>query len=688
MMKPPAVYVLMVWFAFLGMHGYYFLLDYWSTPHPSYLPLFLFIGLQGIALLLTVLVGVWRLIRGPMRLQTAAWLTLGFLPVFLWYSMVSLAFQFHEDRRARSVELRWYSLTTQPIAAALFDGIGRWTLPYRLDGERVVMFYDASIPDPQSDLEKMDDFIKKEEDYLGMSMPAKIHWLRTPILGLPGLALMRVAVAEPGYPYRHEKCIGVTDYHEAAHNIIAEPSVNSVYAGRYPPCFVVEGWAMARSEDWETLVGWCWRLKQSRQALTLREAVSDVYYNQTDHRLYEQGGAFVKVLCDKFGPEKFLELYLHCTRKTFERDIQRIYGMTLEELDALYWREIEWYRTSKYQKATEQCSPEETALLDEFREACDRQRQDFYKWTANGTLEFVVRTSCHGQKRDSDGQEESLFQARDGQTARFYKKYEGTRTDISQENGAKTELQFERIDCHLLTPNESLGLFQYFSNEENSLQQDTWRNDVASQEGEYRWQQFTRHHLTAFQPFSLFSTWYGHEFTNPEDYLWAPPVGTVIQSVVVEGDTVVLTLKMNVPDKPEITRATLTLRMDRSRDWLLLEAVSTETSNEKTLESFDIREYDVPGDGVPLLKKRLVSRNVEDDHITEEMQLVRFCPTPVDETVFHEDNLPLKVPPAKPAVIRSTVEQRTRIHLTMAACWLIVPLVIIFLRRQSNLRTE
>jgi len=75
--------------------------------------------------------------------------------------------------------------------------------------------------------------------------------------------------------------------------------------------------------------------------LTFREAVSDVYYNQMDHRLYLQGGALVTVLCDKFGPEKFLELYTTCTRKTFEQDVKRIYGLSFEELDSLYWEEIE-----------------------------------------------------------------------------------------------------------------------------------------------------------------------------------------------------------------------------------------------------------------------------------------------------------------------------------------------------------
>ena len=668
MMKRPAVYVLLVWLAFLGMHGYYLLLDVWNTPHPSYLPLFCFIGVQVFALLLAVLVGGWRLVRGPQRLQTAMWLTLGFLPAFLWYSMVSLAFQTLEERRTQQVEASWYALTSQSIPAALFDGIGRWTLPHRLEGDRVVMFYDASITDPHDDLKKMDEFIKAEEEYLGVSMPTKIHWMRAALLGMPGLALSHLAISPPFY--NDEKTgIGTVDYHEATHNIMGVPSVSAVYAGNYPPSFLVEGWAMARSEKWESLVRECWQLKQFCRELTLREAVSDEYYNQTDDRLYRQGGAFVKILCDKFGSEKFLKLYRHCTRKTFERDIQRIYGMSLEELDALYWHEMESHRASQhsFDKATENCSPEEKTLLAEFREAYDRQMRDFYRLTENGTLETVDRSSYHGSTLDSEERKELLFQAKDGQLMKCYQKCEGTRMEISKETGEKTERKTERIDCDLMTPNEWLSTFQY-SDTKNPSQQNVWRRSISPQERESEQQRFKRFHLRAFQPFSLFFTGYGHSFTNPNEYLWEPPIGTVIQSVVPEGDTIILVLTTS-----DIRKSTLTLRMDRKRDWLLLGAKCQETYNEKTIESFDVREYGDSIDGVPLLKKRSVSITREDYGSTAETELVRFDPTPVDADVFREEHLPLDVPKT---VERMSSDQRIRRHWAIAGCWLVVPLLV------------
>jgi len=494
-----------------------------------------------------------------------------------------------------------------------------------------------------------------------------------PFFGIVGgVAMASIAVAPPQETHDGKKSIGTIDYHEIAHNVVPSLSTNMVYAGTYPPTLLVEGWAQSRSENWETLASDCWGLKQPNQALTLREAVSDVYYNQIDHRLYQQGGALLKILCDKFGPEKFLELYLNCTRKTFPQDVERIYGMTLEQLDALYWQEIESYRASLFEQATEKCSPEEKELLDEFRQAYQRQMQEFYRLTDNGTLEAVVYLSEHRSDGDADAQEELLFQARAGQLARCDKKYVGTVTKISPETGEKTEQKFEQIDCDLITPSERLSTFQHSLPQHSSPQQNTRRFVISPHEREYQLQCFKRHNLMMFQPLVLFETRGHHWFSNPDDYLWTPPTGTNIQSVALEGDTAVLTLTT-----PEYMGYTLTLRLDRSRDWLLLDA----KWQSKTFEALDIREY---GEDAPFPKKHSVSKEGETFRITEETELIRFDPAPVDEDVFREDNLPLSVPPRSAEMNRLPVEQRIRLHLAIAGVWLIVPLLVIFISRSRQ----
>ena len=41
-------------------------------------------------------------------------------------------------------------------------------------------------------------------------------------------------------------------------------------------------------------------------------------------------------LLDRFGPERFLELYTTCSQSTFEADCRRILGLDLDGLDAAY----------------------------------------------------------------------------------------------------------------------------------------------------------------------------------------------------------------------------------------------------------------------------------------------------------------------------------------------------------------
>ena len=66
-------------------------------------------------------------------------------------------------------------------------------------------------------------------------------------------------------------------------------------------------------------------------------------------------------------------------------------------------------------------------------------------------------------------------------------------------------------------------------------------------------------------------------------------------------------------------------------------------------------------------KKRSVSKTWQDGHLTEEMELIRFDSTPVDESVFRIDNMPFSVADTKTKI---SVEQRMRRHWIIAGCWL------------------
>jgi hypothetical protein len=225
---------------------------------------------------------------------------------------------------------------------------------------------------------------------------------------------------------------------------------------------------------------------------------------------------------------------------------------------------------------------------------------------------------------------------------------------------------------------DGFSTYQYSESDSSAAIQESWRDDIAPSAQEFWRQLLRRQFLSAFCPFSLFFTRYGHSFTDPDMYLWEPPIGTVIQSVEVQGDTVVLTLT--------VRQSTLTLRMDRTRNWLLLDAKCQETVDGEIHESLDVREYGELVNGVPLLKKRSVSKTGENYRSTEEMELVRFDSTPVDESVFREDNLPFRVP----KTVRMSVEQRMHRHWLIAGCRLGIPLLVIFVcqfRRKKIINT-
>jgi len=61
------------------------------------------------------------------------------------------------------------------------------------------------------------------------------------------------------------------------------------------------------------------------------------------------------------------------------------------------------------------------------------------------------------------------------------------------------------------------------------------------------------------------------------------------------------------------------------------------------------------------------------------MELVRFDPTPIDESAFRIDNTPISVAETKTAI---TVEQRMRRHWIIAGCWLAGSLILIFWQRR------
>src|SRR5262249_38671226 len=84
-----------------------------------------------------------------------------------------------------------------------------------------------------------------------------------------------------------------------------------------------------------------WDRRQQGVDLTLRELTGPVWYNRHEWPVYVQGAPLVNTLLERFGPERFLELYTTCRPATFDADCRRILGVGLDELDAAYWADLE-----------------------------------------------------------------------------------------------------------------------------------------------------------------------------------------------------------------------------------------------------------------------------------------------------------------------------------------------------------
>jgi hypothetical protein len=66
-----------------------------------------------------------------------------------------------------------------------------YTYPHRLESERLVMFYDDGLTDPERDLAAMDRHVARLEALTGSPLRAKIYWVR----GEPSRPMHSLALA-------------------------------------------------------------------------------------------------------------------------------------------------------------------------------------------------------------------------------------------------------------------------------------------------------------------------------------------------------------------------------------------------------------------------------------------------------------------------------------------------------------
>jgi hypothetical protein len=336
--------------------------------HPYAVPWLLLLAFTFAAALGALLRGSWRLLRGPRRPAALAWALAGGVPAALWLALAG--YGFHQWGK-RQVPHNLPSSLAQMAAASLMETQARLTYPHRLESQRLVMFYDDRVTDPEGDIQKMDRHVATMEEETGLPLRTKIYWVRGELLGLSRLSLLGLALGSWQGP------ASGLDRHELAHAVLYQhysPDTD-------PPMLLVEGWAESQSQDDRTLAGqalshrrflaewgrtWAGLSDSQRDEMarsfvspeglsrllerasrggqassSLRELTDSFWYHHDNGPVYPVGGAFVGFLLREYGTRRFLDLYFACRPGTFEAECRRVYGAELEALEEWFWEDAE-----------------------------------------------------------------------------------------------------------------------------------------------------------------------------------------------------------------------------------------------------------------------------------------------------------------------------------------------------------
>jgi hypothetical protein len=254
-------------------------------------------------------------------------------------------------------------------ATALAEVVLPWTYPKRLETERIVMFFDDRVTDPQADLAAMDAQVARMVDETGLPLCGPIYWVRGALLGKQAMALPGFALGSSQSP------AGALDRHELAHVVLAQ----HFQPGSIPPMLLNEGWAdsqanprpqlaeaaaglhdfvlktcvTARPDQIEPMLSstpdpagygdLCARVRrEGSDSFRFLEVLTDPWwYGRDKQPVYSIGGAFADFIIRRYGTHQFVELFLTTRPGTFASTCQSAFGLDLPTLERDFWRDVE-----------------------------------------------------------------------------------------------------------------------------------------------------------------------------------------------------------------------------------------------------------------------------------------------------------------------------------------------------------
>jgi hypothetical protein len=309
---------------------------YFRLAHPHFLPVVSLLALLVILSFVALLVGLWRLNRGPRRLDGLRICTVATLPLLLvvFHGSWLNAQDIMALRSDGSYKLR----IMLPLAASFLDLDAKIRYPERTEGRKVVMIHDG-IANAEKQVEAMDRHVERMEHLLGRQADGKVHWVRGELLGLGQLPLWGIALgSKPGKRLPGPDGLTMLDRHEVAHWMIDQFS--TFYQGPRP-LILTEGWAESQSGYApRELFGQAARSREADSWVPLKDLILPGH-PEFEWRVYKQGGVLVDYLLTTYGGPAFFAFYQDCTAHSFEADLRRHFGLGLEELEAAYTKYLD-----------------------------------------------------------------------------------------------------------------------------------------------------------------------------------------------------------------------------------------------------------------------------------------------------------------------------------------------------------
>jgi hypothetical protein len=316
--------------------------------HPDVFPFALLLTLSILANLVGAGVSMWQTVRGPRRWNAGAWAVVCLMPLAFCGSLA--AYTLRQGASGQSFPKNILSDFALMATAALMEGQARLAYPHRMESQRLVMFYDDRVTDPNKDLAAMDRYIATLEGATGRPLRAKIHWVRGEVFGRRQFAIRGLVLGSSQSPANwdtadHPLHLSV-DRHELAHGVIYQlqpPDAD-------PPTLLIEGWAETQSgllpqkqAEFALKSRRLWREHAGVGPATsyLRELTGTAWYRRVDGAVYSVGAPLARYILKKYGSDRFLRLYFACRPGQFADACEAELGIGLDNLESEFWAEVE-----------------------------------------------------------------------------------------------------------------------------------------------------------------------------------------------------------------------------------------------------------------------------------------------------------------------------------------------------------